>query len=75
MLTHELYALAAREPAFRDLIDEWMGCSQQALERHFDPETARQLDALIAGLTIHRALGSDCDPDVAADAVRRLTGG
>ena len=28
VLTHELYALAAREPAYRDLFDEWMRRSQ-----------------------------------------------
>ena len=74
VLTHELYALAAREPAYRELISEWMGRSHQALERHFDQATARQLDALIEGLTIHRALGSGShDRELTLDAVRRLT--
>lgn len=29
------------------------------LEKHFDPDTARQLDALIEGLTLHRALARE----------------
>lgn len=56
VLSHELYTLAAREPVYRALTADWMRRSRAALERHFDPETARILDALIEGLTIHRAL-------------------
>ncbi|WP_336211698.1 hypothetical protein [Nonomuraea sp. LPB2021202275-12-8] len=36
-----------------------MARSRHALERHFDPVTARLLDALIEGLTIHRALDTE----------------
>ncbi|MFC8730909.1 TetR/AcrR family transcriptional regulator [Luteimicrobium sp. NPDC057192] len=75
VLTHELYTLAARDPAFRDLTTAWMARSRRALERHFDPVTTRMLDALVEGLAMHRAL--DTDPDHAADAteaVRRITG-
>ncbi|WP_402463526.1 TetR/AcrR family transcriptional regulator [Isoptericola aurantiacus] len=76
VLTHELYTLAAREPAFRTLTNAWMRRSRRALERHFDPATARVLDAYIEGATIHRAL--DTVPADDADvrvAVARLTGG
>ncbi|MCU1473548.1 TetR/AcrR family transcriptional regulator [Amnibacterium sp.] len=76
VLTHELYTLAARDPSFRDITNAWMARSRRALERHFDPTTARMLDALIEGLTIHRAL--DIEPhgrEVVVDAVRRITGG
>ncbi|MFT4295485.1 MAG: TetR family transcriptional regulator [Micropruina sp.] len=59
VLTHELYTLAARDAGFRDITAGWMARSRAALERHFDPETARMLDALIEGLTIHRALDLD----------------
>lgn len=59
VLTHELYTLSAREPAFRAITASWMARSRAALERHFDPETARILDALIEGLTIHRALDAE----------------
>lgn len=74
VLTHELYTLAARKPEFRALTSAWMARSRAALERHFDPVTARMLDALIEGLTIHRALDTEpCDPAVVAEAVRRIT--
>ena len=74
VLTHELYTLAAREPRFRDITNAWMARSRKALEKHFDPLTASLLDALIEGLTIHRAL--DTEPPVDADvleAVQRIT--
>jgi DNA-binding transcriptional regulator YbjK len=56
VLTHELYTLAARDPAFRAITEQWMGRTRTVLEQHVDPLTARLLDALIEGLTIHRAL-------------------
>ncbi|MFE1442227.1 TetR/AcrR family transcriptional regulator [Streptomyces sp. NPDC058739] len=56
VLTQELYTLATRQPAYRELTHEWMRRSRVHLEKHFDPDTARQLDALIEGLTLHRAL-------------------
>ncbi|WP_235912342.1 TetR/AcrR family transcriptional regulator [Ruania zhangjianzhongii] len=76
VLTHELYTLAARDPEFRRLTEQWMARSRAALERHFDPVTARVLDALIEGLTIHRALDrtSYADGEVLA-GVRRVTRG
>lgn len=74
VLTSELYTLAAREPAFRDLTNRWMARSRAALERHFDPVTARLLDALIEGLTLHRALDTEPhDAATAAEAVARIT--
>lgn len=73
VLTHELYTLAAREPAFRELTNAWMARSRAALERHFDPATARMIDALIEGLTIHRALDTEAqDPAIVAEAVGRI---
>ena len=59
VLTHELYTLAARVPEYRTITRDWMRRSRAALECHFDPMTARQLDALIEGLTIHRALDTE----------------
>jgi len=76
VLTQELYTLAAREPGYRQVTNAWMARSRTALEQHFDPVTARLLDALIEGLTLHRAL--DTEPqDVATvrEAVDRLTAG
>lgn len=75
VLSHELYTLAARQPVYRSITSEWMRRSRAALERHFDPETARLLDALIEGLTIHHALDQDArDPHDVEVAVARITG-
>ncbi|MDO5661923.1 MAG: TetR family transcriptional regulator [Brachybacterium sp.] len=75
VLTHELYTLAARDPAYRQLTNAWMRASRSALERHLDAATARMVDALIEGLSIHRALGTEPqDPNLVRQAVRRITG-
>jgi TetR/AcrR family transcriptional regulator, regulator of biofilm formation and stress response len=74
VLTHELYTLAARKPAYRDITNAWMARSRQALERHFTPATARILDALVEGLSIHRALDNEPhDPTIVTDAIERVT--
>uniref|UniRef100_A0AAU2VNS6 TetR family transcriptional regulator n=1 Tax=Streptomyces sp. NBC_00008 TaxID=2903610 RepID=A0AAU2VNS6_9ACTN len=76
VLTHELYTLAARKPAYRELTREWMRRSRRALEWHFDPATARQLDALIEGLSIHRALETEPhDRALTVEAIARITRG
>ncbi|WAC65530.1 TetR family transcriptional regulator [Agrococcus sp. SL85] len=56
VLTQELYTLAARDERFRAITAAWMLRSRAALERHLDPEAARGVDALMEGLTLHRAL-------------------
>lgn len=51
-----------------------MNRSRRLLEQHFDPDTARQLDALIEGLALHRAL--DTEPqerELTRLAVLRMT--
>ncbi|MGW1541247.1 TetR/AcrR family transcriptional regulator [Streptomyces sp. NPDC002309] len=74
VLTQELYTLAARRPAYRELTHEWMRRSRVHLERHFDPDTARQLDALVEGLILHRALAREPhDRALTREAVRRIT--
>lgn len=74
-ITLELYTLAARRPRFRAITQHWMERSRSALERHFDPATARQIDALIEGLTIHRALGTTAvDDNLVVDAITRVAG-
>lgn len=76
VLTHELYTLAARVPAYRTITRDWMRRSRTALEQHFDPTTARQLDALVEGLTIHRALDTEPhDVEVTVSAIERICGG
>ncbi|HEU5485216.1 MAG TPA: TetR family transcriptional regulator [Microlunatus sp.] len=75
VLTHELYTLAARDAAFRDITNAWMGRSRRLLEEHFDPITAQILDALIEGLSIHRALDLHPQDDaVVLEAIDRITG-
>ncbi|MGW2280304.1 TetR/AcrR family transcriptional regulator [Streptomyces sp. NPDC001770] len=74
VLGQELYTLAARRPEYRELTHAWMLRSRALLERCFDPDTARQVDALIEGMTLHRAL--DREPHTRAltrEAVARLT--
>lgn len=76
VLSHELYTLAAREPAYRDVTNRWMTRSRAALGRHVDPTTARLLDAFIEGMSIHRALDTAPHDDaVVAEGVRRLVAG
>ncbi|GAA3600711.1 TetR family transcriptional regulator [Kineosporia mesophila] len=73
VLMQELYTLAARIPRFRGITSAWMAASRAALERHFDPATARLLDATIEGLSLHRALDTEPhDPQVALDAIDRI---
>ncbi|MEU6325465.1 TetR family transcriptional regulator [Streptomyces sp. NPDC047009] len=74
ILAQELYTLAARHPEYRELTQQWMRRSRHLLEQHFDADTTRQLDALIEGLTLHRALdGSPHDRELTRRAVARIT--
>jgi TetR/AcrR family transcriptional regulator, regulator of biofilm formation and stress response len=74
VLTHELYTLAVRDPAYRDITHAWMARSRRALEQYFDSTTARILDALVAGLSIHRALDNEPhDQAIVSAAVQRIT--
>ncbi|MEU0615602.1 TetR family transcriptional regulator [Streptomyces albogriseolus] len=74
ILVQELYTLAARREPYRALCARWMRRSRALLEAHFPPATARRLDALIEGLTLHRALDDDPpDRSVTREAVRRIT--
>jgi TetR/AcrR family transcriptional regulator, regulator of biofilm formation and stress response len=74
VLTQELYTLAARNPAYRDITNAWMRRSRRTLEQYFDPTTARMLDALVEGLSIHRALDNEPhDQAIVATAVERIT--
>jgi DNA-binding transcriptional regulator YbjK len=73
VLSHEIYTLAARRPEFRSITDRWMTRSRIALRRHFDADTTMILDALIEGLTIHRALtAGPVDDTLVVDAVDRV---
>ena len=59
VLAYELYVAAARRPALRAVTQAWMERSRRALELHFDPATARELDALVEGLVLHQFLSTD----------------
>ncbi len=59
VVTVELYGAATRNPALKAVTQAWMRHSRQALERHFDPTTAREVDALIVGLVLHSAFSTD----------------
>ncbi|WP_407521545.1 TetR/AcrR family transcriptional regulator [Methylobacterium oryzisoli] len=56
LLSYELYAFAARNPPLRRVMQDWMEKSRAALRQHFAPDTAKVLDALIEGLSIHRSV-------------------
>jgi DNA-binding transcriptional regulator YbjK len=56
LLSYELYAFAARNPPLRQVMRNWMANSRAALAQHFAPDTAKALDAMIEGLTIHRSV-------------------
>jgi DNA-binding transcriptional regulator YbjK len=74
VLTYELYALAARDPVFRVVTEAWMDRTRASLQRHFDLDTARVLDALIEGLVIHATLSTEpTPPDVIRAALARVT--
>ncbi|KFI52522.1 TetR/AcrR family transcriptional regulator [Bifidobacterium callitrichos] len=69
----EFYTLAARDPAYRDLTDRWMTASLEQLERFFDEPTAQLIDAMIEGLTLHRALGgTPKDAATIREGIRRI---
>lgn len=75
VLTQELYTLAARDPRYRTITNAWMGRSRAVLERFFDPVTAGILDALVEGMTLHRALDIEpYDPAAVRAAIDRVAG-
>ena len=63
-LSYEFYAYAIRHPEVRSLVEAWFGRSQVALERFFDPATARLIDTMIEGLCTYRGLAAN-GPDEA----------
>jgi len=74
VLAVELYVAAARRPALRAVTQAWMLRSRRALELHFDPVTARELDALIEGLVLHQALSTEpMTTDEVRHALHRIT--
>lgn len=75
VLTVELYVAAARRPRLREVTQAWMLRSRRALELHFDPVTARELDALVEGLLLHSALSTEpMTAEQIRHAIYRFTG-
>ncbi|GAB6846053.1 TetR family transcriptional regulator [Methylorubrum rhodinum] len=75
LLSYELYAFAARRPALQEVMRAWMDKSRTALGRHFPPETAKALDAMIEGLSIHRSVDrAPADREAVRVIVERLVG-
>lgn len=69
----EFYTLAARNHDYRDISERWMAASRAQIERFFDTSTAMLLDAMIEGITLHRALGGvPGNPAVVRDGIRRI---
>jgi TetR/AcrR family transcriptional regulator, regulator of biofilm formation and stress response len=76
VLTYELYTLAAREPAFKAIVFDWMQRDRATFETNFDPPTARLLGALIEGLIIHQTFDPHTDDqEIAASGVDRIIAG
>ncbi|GAA2393815.1 TetR/AcrR family transcriptional regulator [Dactylosporangium salmoneum] len=76
VLAYELYAAAARNPELRVITQAWMDNSRRSLQRHFDPETAEALDALIEGLILHATLSTrPVDARKIRDSIRRFAPG
>lgn len=69
----EFYTLAARDSSFRDISDRWMSAVQKTMNRFFDAQTSVLLDAMIEGLTLHRALGGEPkSPKAIRDGIHRI---
>ncbi|MFF1699385.1 TetR/AcrR family transcriptional regulator [Streptomyces sp. NPDC058257] len=76
LLSYELYAFAARHPELLEVVRAWMQASRQSLARHFDPLTARALDALVEGFSIHNSVDSQpTDRAGVAAVVRAVAAG
>lgn len=67
-LSYEFYAYAIRHPEVRSMVEDWFARSQAALERFFDPVTARLIDTMVEGLSTYRSLARGYG---GADEIRR----
>ena len=74
LLSYELYAFAARHPPVAAIMQRWINNSPTALERFFDPLTARGLDAFVEGIGIHNSIDlRPLDRAAISDLVARVT--
>lgn len=74
-LSRELQALVIREPALRNIANNWIDGSARILERYFDPATAEILEILMDGLALRRGVASKDGEPLAADMVARVIAG
>lgn len=73
-LALELYAYVARTPEARRLTTDWMAECRKALQKHFSPEVAADLDALIEGASLHNYMNPGLiTAERARSMVERLT--
>lgn len=58
VVTIELYGLATRKPAFREIMDNWVQVTRQVLEVHMGADAAQAVNAMIEGVVLHGVLSS-----------------
>lgn len=76
VLATEMYAMAVRDPRYREMTQQWMEASRQSLRAHFDADLTPMLDALLEGLILHAQMSTEpFDEARVRGAVRRLTSG
>ena len=69
VVAYELYLAALREPALREITQAWMEGSRAVLQRVLDPDTARALDGVMEGLTMHAMFSTAPPPRESTRAV------
>lgn len=70
----ELYSYGRCSRDSAEIASSWMDISHSALTEHFTPASARAVDALIEGWTIHHHLGGVApDRDLVRSAVTAVT--
>ncbi|MFK4296766.1 DNA-binding transcriptional regulator YbjK [Arthrobacter sp. GAS37] len=74
-LSRELQALVIRDPALRNIANEWVEGSARILKRYFDPITAVILEILMDGLTLRRGVAPTKGEPLAADPVASVIDG
>lgn len=76
VLAAEMYAMAVRDPLYRELTQQWVSASRQSLRAYFDADLTPMIDALLEGLILHAHISTEpFDEDRVRGAVRRLTSG
>lgn len=72
-VTYELYALASRQPALRELVHDLIGVGLRSLGRHFDEPQARAINTYIEGASTHLALDTQQQtPEQTRNALQKL---